>query len=170
MKQLLLALSVAAFVLTGCNGDDPVDPVDPAAPATGTWRGGTIGDLNGDSFTATTTLALLQNGTTVTGAWDGSAVEGTFDGTTLNLNLLPFTEEGVNFTGGVTATYSDGQFINMAGTLTGATGAGQVTGTFTAPSLTRDGGASALAIPSEHPALLETLARIHTLSSRVTRP
>jgi hypothetical protein len=135
MKTRLLSsvVSLVAFcmIIAGCNKSDSGS----GGPVDGTWKG--TGTITGQSGTHPTTLSLSQDGSTITGTWDEQDVTGSFDGTTLNLTLKPFTDSGVNFTGTLTATY-DGTYLNSFHvSMTGTYGSSTVTVTANAARLTK---------------------------------
>ena len=120
---LLLTLSCGGGSSSGGGGSDTLN-------VSGTWKG--TGNAP-ETGTHPTTLILNQSGNNVSGTWDGLAVNGTVSGNQLNLTLTPFTQDGIYYTGGGSATITGN---SMSGTLSmsGKKGTASVTinGTFTA--------------------------------------
>ena len=143
----MMACLTACVMMVGCDsgGDDKDSgsgdsaapaPAPAAATVTGSWRGDATGSVAGQSLNAPTWATLTQNGTSVTGTWENYTVNGSFDGTTLRLDIEPFVESGVTFTGTIVATYRNDQLLNMNGELTGRRGSLTVSGTFHSDILT----------------------------------
>ena len=127
-----ILVGFCALMMTGCGGGGGDDN---SADISGTWTGS--GSVSGQSGTYSTTLTLSQDGTNVSGDWDGYAVTGTFDGTTLNLTITPFTQSGVSITGHGTGTYDGTYLNNITITATGTKGTQTVSSTASISRLSR---------------------------------
>jgi hypothetical protein len=82
-----------------------------ASVVSGTWRGMGYAPQTGS---VPTTLILSQSDNRVSGTWDGATVTGTVSGNQLTLTFTPFTQSGVSFTGGGSATVTGN---SMSGTM-----------------------------------------------------
>lgn len=101
IRLFLLAGSVATLAaLSGCN------PAASNASLTGNWAGSTTTTLSAVvNQPTTTTASLIQNGTVITGSMAvisseasyTSTVVGSFNGTTLNVELSPLDLSGCSY-------------------------------------------------------------------------
>jgi hypothetical protein len=129
---LLVALALVIAMGMGCSSGSSSGGggIDNTVNVSGTWKGTGNAPQTG---TQSTTLILTQSGNNVSGTWDGLAVTGAVSGNQLTLTFTPFTQSGVNFTGGGLGTVTGN---TMSGTLalTGTSGGRSTTanGTFTA--------------------------------------
>jgi len=130
---LVTMVMIFTVFILGCSGGGSSSGgggTDSTANVSGTWKGTGNSPQTGS---APTTLILNQSGNNVSGTWDGVAVTGTVSGNQLTLTFTPFTQNGVSFTGGGTATVTGN---SMSGTfsLTGTSGgrSATVNATFTA--------------------------------------
>jgi hypothetical protein len=154
-----ILVGFCAMMMTGCGGGDDNNSPDPNTNLTGTWTG--TGTIDGQSGSYPTTLVLTDNNGSLTADWDGIAMTGTFDGTTLSLTITPFTESGVRLTGSMTGTF-DGTYINdIRVSMTGTSGSQTQTITGRSTRLTRSANLADMGV-----GLAQTMSTSLTSSSK----
>lgn len=127
MMAGLALLCACALFTGGClggggDGGDGGSDNAGSANVAGTWNGsGVVGKGSEFESSGPTQLVLHQDGGKVSGTWDGDSVSGLLEGDVLTLNIKPFTEDGMTFTGGMSGKV-DGDKLNMSGTFSGTEG------------------------------------------------
>jgi len=119
--------------MVGCDGGGGDDDGGGGEGAiSGTWTG--VGHAS-IGVTAPTKLVLSQDGSSVSGKWDGYAVSGTFDGTHLALGGT-WKQYGLTYIINMKGTYDGKNIVNMTGKMSASNGRST---TITIPVLTRSG-------------------------------